>query len=134
MLPQNHAKLLLLILTAIVAGCDATVASSPEDAAKRFMEAAHTGDPQAVKMFINERNPALTMLGSEVYTRVARGAGEETRRHGEIRKIETSIVARNGANALVRTNVTYEDGFTGLGNVPLEEVDGRWYFAPSQRN
>ena len=130
----HQGKLLLLPLAAFLAACNVTANPSPEDTAKRFLEAAHSGDPQAVKMFINERNPALFMLGSQVYTRVAEGAKGETRKHGAIKSIDTNVVAQNGGNALVEASVTYEDGFVGTGNIPVEEVEGRWYYAPSQRN
>ena len=117
----------------LLAGCQ-TSEKGPEETAEKFVEALHTGNPEAAKLFISQNDPGLFLRGSETYTGPTAAAKQAVAEHGAIASISSKIQAEQGDNAVVEVTVVYKDGTKTAGPIPMQRTDSQWYFSPGQRN
>ena len=117
----------------LLAACSGA-SSSPENAAKAFVEKSYAGDADAVMamVYIDEQDKkdagVEDMVRGKIKSAVAKQK-EFAEQHGGIDKITAQEAERNPANekkARVAVEVKFKEGETRRENVPVIETDSGW--------
>ena len=117
----------------LLAACSGA-SSSPENAAKAFVEKSYAGDADAVMamVYIDEKDKkdagVEDMVRGKIKSAVAKQK-EFAEQHGGIDEITAQEAERNPANekkARVAVEVKFKEGETRRENVPVIETDGGW--------
>ena len=117
----------------LLAACSGA-SSSPENAAKAFVEKSYAGDADAVMamVYIDEKDKkdagVEDMVRGKIKSAVAKQK-EFAEQHGGIDKITAQEAERNPANekkARVAVEVKFKEGETRRENVPVIETDSGW--------
>ena len=117
----------------LLAACSGA-SSSPENAAKAFVEKSYAGDADAVMamVYIDEKDKkdagVEDMVRGKIKSAVAKQK-EFAEQHGGIDEITAQEAVRNPANekkARVAVEVTFKEGETRRENVPVIETDSGW--------
>ena len=117
----------------LLAACSGA-SSSPENAAKAFVEKSYAGDADAVMamVYIDEKDKkdagVEDMVRGKIKSAVAKQK-EFAEQHGGIDEITAQEAVRNPANekkARVAVEVKFKEGETRRENVPVIETDGGW--------
>ena len=117
----------------LLAACSGA-SSSPENAAKAFVEKSYAGDADAVMamVYIDEKDKkdagVEDMVRGKIKSAVAKQK-EFAEQHGGIDEITAQEAVRNPANekkARVAVEVKFKEGETRRENVPVIETDSGW--------
>ena len=117
----------------LLAACSGA-SSSPENAAKAFVEKSYAGDADAVMamVYIDEKDKkdagVEDMVRGKIKSAVAKQK-EFAEQHGGIAEITAQEAERNPANekkARVAVEVKFKEGETRRENVPVIETDSGW--------
>ena len=117
----------------LLAACSGA-SSSPENAAKAFVEKSYAGDADAVMamVYIDEKDKkdagVEDMVRGKIKSAVAKQK-EFAEQHGGIDEITAQEAERNPANekkARVAVKVKFKEGETRRENVPVIETDSGW--------
>ena len=117
----------------LLAACSGA-SSSPENAAKAFVEKSYAGDADAVMamVYIDEKDKkdagVEDMVRGKIKSAVAKQK-EFAEQHGGIDEITAQEAERNPANekkARVAVEVKLKEGETRRENVPVIETDSGW--------
>ena len=117
----------------LLAACSGA-SSSPENAAKAFVEKSYAGDADAVMamVYIDEKDKkdagVEDMVRGKIKSAVAKQK-EFAEQHGGIDEITAQEAERNPANekkARVAVEVKFKEGETRRENVPVIETDSGW--------
>jgi len=117
----------------LLAACSGA-SSSPENAAKAFVEKSYAGDADAVMamVYIDEQDKkdagVEDMVRGKIKSAVAKQK-EFAEQHGGIDEITAQEAERNPANekkARVAVEVKFKEGETRRENVPVIETDSGW--------
>lgn len=117
----------------LLAACSGA-SSSPENAAKAFVEKSYAGDADAVMamVYIDEQDKkdagVEDMVRGKIKSAVAKQK-EFAEQHGGIDEITAQEAVRNPNNekkARVAVEVKFKEGETRRENVPVIETDGGW--------
>ena len=128
--PRFFAAAALGLLLAACSGAS----SSPENAAKAFVEKSYAGDADAVMamVYIDEKDKkdagVEDMVRGKIKSAVAKQK-EFAEQHGGIDEITAQEAERNPANekkARVAVEVKFKEGETRRENVPVIETDSGW--------
>ena len=117
----------------LLAACSGA-SSSPESAAKAFVEKSYAGDADAVMamVYIDEKDKkdagVEDMVRGKIKSAVAKQK-ESAEQHGGIDEITAQEAVRNPANekkARVAVEVKFKEGEPHRENVPVIETDSGW--------
>ena len=131
---KNPARLFAAAALGLLLAACSGASSSPENAAKAFVEKSYAGDADAVMamVYIDEKDKkdagVEDMVRGKIKSAVAKQK-EFAEQHGGIDEITAQEAVRNPANekkARVAVEVKFKEGETRRENVPVIETDSGW--------